>query len=338
MKKYLFFFFTFIVSGVIFSQNDSLVLKNGDVIIGELKTMDRGVATFKTSYSDSDFKIEWDGIKEISTTNSYLINTSDGKRFNGTIKSIDDKKVSIQMIHGGKYEIVFMDIVFLKSVDEGFWKKIDAFVDIGLDMTKANDKTTFSTRSGIEYIAPVWSLGLTFNTNFTKQSEGPNTNRTDGALNLKYFLPKGFYIPVSATYLSSSEQNLSSRWNTFWGIGYYALRTNKLYWGFDAGVSLNAENYIPDSISSKESVEGFIGTDINLFDIGDFNLATTARVFPSFTESGRWRFDFNLDTKYDLPLEFYIKLGVSANYDNQPVLGGSDIDYVFYTGFGWEWP
>ena len=338
MKKLLLIFSILISTTYIFSQNDSLLLKNGDKIIGELKNMDRGVATFKTAYSDSDFKIEWDGIKEIYTSSSYFITSSDGERFNGTIKTISDNKVSISLEKGGSKELVFMDIVYLKSVDEGLWNKMDAFIDIGLDMTKANNKTTFSTRSGIEYLDQRWSLGLTFNTNFTKQDEGPDTKRTDGALTYNYYLPKDFYIPVSVTYLQSSEQNLNARWNALTGVGYYVLHTNKLYWGFAGGASYNAENYVPDSIPDKNSMEAFFGTELNLFDIGDFSLATKARAFPSITEAGRWRFDINLDTKYDLPLEFYIKLGISMNYDNQPVAGGSDLDYVFYTGFGWEWP
>ena len=43
------------------------------------------------------------------------------------------------------------------------------------------------------------------------------------------------------------------------------------------------------------------------------------------------------DTKYDLPMDFYIKLGFTLNYDNQPVEGAPEADYVFSTGFGWSW-
>jgi len=50
-----------------FTQKDSLVLVNGNVIVGEIKSMDRGVLTIETDYSDDDFKIEWDGIKSIKT-------------------------------------------------------------------------------------------------------------------------------------------------------------------------------------------------------------------------------------------------------------------------------
>jgi len=48
------------------------------------------------------------------------------------------------------------------------------------------------------------------------------------------------------------------------------------------------------------------------------------------------RFDFKVDLKYDLPLDFYIKLGYTQNFDNRPVEGASQNDYVIQTSFGWE--
>ena len=55
------FFLCFLMftPNLIFAQADSLIMKNGDVIVGEFKDMDRGVLGIETDYSDSDFKIEW---------------------------------------------------------------------------------------------------------------------------------------------------------------------------------------------------------------------------------------------------------------------------------------
>ena len=59
------FFVALFLSNNLFSQIDSLILINGDVIIGEVKSMNKSVIQIETPYSDSDFKIEWEGIKEI---------------------------------------------------------------------------------------------------------------------------------------------------------------------------------------------------------------------------------------------------------------------------------
>ena len=102
-----------------------------------------------------------------------------------------------------------------------------------------------------------------------------------------------------------------------------------------AGASFNNEAY-SDETATRKSGEGFFGTELNMYDIGDLSLLTNLVVYPSITESKRWRIDYNFDTKYDLPLDFYIKLGFTLNFDNQPVEGASKTDYVFQTSFGWE--
>ncbi|RRO24499.1 DUF481 domain-containing protein [Flavobacteriaceae bacterium 14752] len=65
-------------------------------------------------------------------------------------------------------------------------------------------------------------------------------------------------------------------------------------------------------------------------------MLSRAVVYPSLTESGRWRTDFNLDVNYDLPLDFFINFGLSLNYDSQPAQGGDETDYIFQTTVGWS--
>ncbi|MCD4736473.1 MAG: hypothetical protein K8R53_10540 [Bacteroidales bacterium] len=95
-------------------------------------------------------------------------------------------------------------------------------------------------------------------------------------------------------------------------------------------------------IALLTSCFGYSQTDSIVFNnnnyiVGDLDLLTKIILFPSITESGRWRSDFNFDVKYDLPLDFYIKAGITLNRDNRPVEGASETDYVIHTGFGWEW-
>ncbi len=44
-----------------------------------------------------------------------------------------------------------------------------------------------------------------------------------------------------------------------------------------------------------------------------------------------------IDVGLDLTKANNIKLGFTLNHDNRPVEDASEIDYVFHTGFGWEW-
>lgn len=120
-------------------------------------------------------------------------------------------------------------------------------------------------------------------------------------------------------------------------MGYYMVRTNALYFSALGGLALNSETYIENVNPARDSGEAFVGLEFNMFNTGDFSLLTNVTTYPSLTEDGRIRVDYKFDLKYDLPLDFYIKAGTTINYDNQPVAGAADLDYVIQTGLGWEW-
>lgn len=320
----------------LFSQKDSLVLSNGDILVGELKNMDRGVATIETDYSDSDFKIEWDGIIELFTDNEYLITLSDGSRFNGRLQSISPDSVNLITVDEGIFGVPMDQIVFLKEVDKGFASRIYFSIDLGFSLTQAQNLRQVTLRSTAGYLADRWSVDANFNTLNSRQDEVEDIRRIDAEGTFRWFLPKDWYLLPALTFLSNTEQKLRLRTIAKFGIGKYIIHTNQTYWGISAGVSYNNERFFSEN-PDRNSFEAYFGSELNMFDIGDLNLLARANAYPSLTERQRWRFDAGLDVKYDFPLDFYIKFGLTFNFDNQPIEGASRTDYVFQSTIGWEW-
>lgn len=320
-----------------FSQKDSLIFNNGNYVVGEVKSMERNILKIETDYSDDDFTIEWDGVKEIYTETYFLITLTDGSRYNGTINSSEAGKISILTDDEKTIDVNQDDIVILNDIDKGFWNQVYATVDFGLDLTKANNFKQFSMRSNIGYIAKLWQLDANYNLLNSKQDDVDDIKRTDGGITFKYFLPHDWYPLISVDFLANTEQDLDLRTTGKLGIGKYVIHSNNLYWGFSLGANYNNENYTTPTTPDRKSWEGFLGTELNLFNMGDLSMLTSVIAYPSFTESGRWRSDFKVDFKYDLPLDFYVKLGYTLNFDNQPAVDASKTDYVLNTGFGWEW-
>jgi len=321
----------------VFAQHDSIVFNNGNFIVGEVKTMDRNILKVETDYSDADFAVEWNGIKEIYTKTVFLITLTDGTRLNGTLKSAEPGKIRVKTDKGETVTVNISDVVILNDIAQGFWNQINASVDFGFDLTKANNFRQLSIRSNIGYIANRWQLDGTYNIMNSSRDEVDDIKNTDGGATFKYFLPKDWYPLVSLNFLSNTEQQIDLRTTGKLGMGKYIIHTNKSYWGFSLGGNYNSEKYMDASTPDRKSWEGFLGTELNMFNIGDLNLLTQLIAYPSFTESGRWRTDFKFDAKYDLPLDFYIKLGYTLYFDNRPAAGSSKTDYVFHSGLGWEW-
>mgnify|MGYP001068890620 CR=1 FL=1 len=330
-----------ILSGIsAWAQRDEVTLSNGDRIVGELKSMDKGVVVIETPYSDSDFKIEWNGVKEIVTESSFLISTSKGARYTGTFRSDGDKEIIIETGDRGPVRVKIEDLVYINSIDDGFWSRVYANIDVGYSLAKANNQEQVNVGSRAGYQSDYWSVDFFYNSLLSKQDEVADIRRNDGGLGYRYFLPVDWYLSADLDFLSNTEQALDLRTNTKIGFGKYFIHTNKAYWGASIGAASNIEDFSQEADSTtqdRSSWEGFFGTEVNLYDIGDLNLFTSAIGYPSFTEEGRFRFDWRFDAKYDLLMDFYVKAGVTLNYDNKPAIEGRDTDYVFTTGFGWEW-
>ncbi|MEM9327449.1 MAG: DUF481 domain-containing protein, partial [Bacteroidota bacterium] len=161
-----------------------------------------------------------------------------------------------------------------------------------------NSLRQLAVRSGLGYQAEKWAISGSYNNLFSEQDESDRTQRTDANLSFKQLLTMGFFFYPEATYLSNNEQELDLRFTALLGFGKYVFRTNKLFWNFTAGIANTTEQY-SDETPSNNSYESFIGTNLNLFDIGDLSLQGKGTVFPSLTERDRLRVDAQLDLKYD---------------------------------------
>ena len=336
MKYILFILLIFLGSSQLIFSQDSLVLINQNFIVGEIKDMDRGVVTIETDYSKDDFRIEWKGIKEIYTTTNFMITLSDGERYSGKIKSDTTGVLQIITDDEGTFQTELDKVVFLKSLNKGFWDQLYASISFGYSLANSNNLRQLSLRSTVGYLAERWMTEATFNTLRSFQSETDPIRTTDASLNYTYYLPKDWYLPATLSFYSSTEQKINLRTLGKLGVGKYLIHTNQSYWGFTVGADYNLEDYSDDT-GDRKSWEAFFGSELNLYDIGDFSLQTKAVAYPSLTESGRWRATYAIDAKYDLPLDFYVNVGFSVNFDNQPVEGAPKSDYLFQTTFGWSW-
>lgn len=335
MKRYLLLFSLLLIWSSISAQKDSLVFTNNNIMVGEVKALDKGVITIETDYSDSDFKIEWDKVRELYSESTYLINLTDGRRLNGTIRSVAAPDWEIYRVSGDTVKVRRDEIVYFKSYKEDFWSRVSASIDADYSFTKANNFNQIGGRANIGYTAPKWWLKASYSLLRSNQDDVEPVRRQDGSLSYRAFLRKDWYFGTMISFLSNTEQLLNLRSNLKAGMGKYIIHTNVSYLAVEGGISGVNENF-ENQLANQNSLEAYLGSELNLYDIGDWSLLTRLIVYPSLTESGRWRVDYNLDTKYDLPLDFYIKAGLTLNYDNQSIEGATDLDYVVQTGIGWE--
>lgn len=317
----------------VLAQSDTLWMSNGDMIVGELKEMTRGVMVVETDYSDSDLKLEWSKVRKVRTSSQYLVSFVSEENRTARLYSPDTGVVWV--VEDDTLRTTADQIVYLKSVKNDFWSRASLGFDLGYNFTKAGNLQQFSLRSFVGYETDHWNGSATFDRVTSTQDDVADIQRTSVTAGIRRVLPHNWFAGVSASFLSNTEQKLDLRSSVQPGVGKYLARTNSLYLFVTLGAAFTNEVYTTED-PDRQSVEGLAAVEFNLFDAGDLSLYLASKAYPSFTEEGRWRMDHSLDAKYDLPYDIYIRAGFTLNYDNRPVAGASETDYVFQTAVGWS--
>lgn len=334
MCKYV-LFILILFSGMVNSQNDTIQMKNNTVLKGEIKSFSEGVLIMETSFSDSDFKIEFKKIKSISIQRPCTVILTNGRNRFGNVKTDVEGFVVISQKDGTTERFKLEEIIAIDEVDDNYWRRFIVSIDLGFSLNKANSLTQFSIAGDLNYTNELWLIDGNINLLNSTQDNAEKTTRTEAQLEFYRLLLKKWYLIGDISFLSNTEQALTGRISPSIGMGRFLVSTKDLYLALSLSYAYNIENYV-DSDLNKTSSEAYIRTSFNMFDFEDIDLESNINFYPSLSENKRIRTDFDLTLKYDLPLDFYIKLGFTINYDNQPAIIDNEVDYVLTTGFGWD--
>ncbi|MFV0593193.1 MAG: DUF481 domain-containing protein [Draconibacterium sp.] len=328
--------FAMITSNV-FAQKDTIVTSTGNLLDGEFISMKLGVLTFDTDYADKEFKIEWEEVNEISTQEMVVIYTKSGARLVGKLTRIPDKEKETELvIFNNAIHLSLDEIVEVRVVEEKFMSRLQVWLDAGYSYTKANSSQQISIDVKANYQTQRWLFSGDFNKVGTYQDNAAESSRTSGSSTFSYSLKGHLFALAGEEILRNTQQKLDLRATSKLGLGYYLFRTNQWYLGAGLGMAHSYEKYGGATPVSDGNFEGLAMVDLNVYDVGDLDFSSKLALYPGLTTKGvRLNSEFSL--KYDLPLEFYIKLSYTNNFDSHPGIDVSKSDFVFQTSVGWEW-
>jgi len=334
LYKYLFAFFL-VFSLTIEAQNDTIRLKDNTSLTGEIKSLSTGILTMETAFSDKDFKIEFNKVEEIIISRKCIISLTNSRRYFSNIKSETPGTFTLFFEDGTSTQFKMDEMTGLIEVNEKFWKRLKFGLDLGYNFTKANNNAQFTISSNFNFVGEKWLLKGYINVLNSSQDSVKNVKRTDAMIEAIRPLQNKWYMLSDVSFLSNTEQALKGRVSPSLGLGRFIKSTNKLYFGLSLGATYNIENY-EDATLNKTSSEAFLSSSFNMYDFKDFDLKTGIKFYAGLSEKGRIRADYDITIKYDLPWDFYIKTEFTLNYDNQPAVSGTELDYIFTSGFGYK--
>ena len=323
------------IGSTLSAQNDTIQLKNNDVLVGEVKSLTKGILVLKTTYSDKDFRIEFDEVEGIIIQRKCLLTLTNGRRRFGNIRTDIDGLVKITLEDNTIETYKLEELIGLNEIDDKFWSRIKGSIDFGFNFTKANSNSQFTINGTLNYIDKSWLYEGDISVLSSAQDDADKTKRTDANLELIHILPRKWYLLGDVSFLANTEQALDGRISPSIGFGKFLISSNKLYLGLSIGFTYNIENYVDETLN-KTSSEAVLASSFNMFDFEDIDINTGVEFFTSLSEKGRFRADYDITLKYNLPYDVYINFGYTLNFDNQPAIEGNNIDYIFNSGIGWK--
>lgn len=310
-------------------KTDVVVLKNGDKITGEVKGLDRGKLEFSTDSMGTVY-VDWADIQAIISDTGQSVELTNGQRFYGPLHKPEDADMMQIDTEQGAVGVSTMDVVTMYPVESGFWERLDISAGFGFSWDKASDVGKYSVSLDAEYRDPRFITRGSVSGEVTTQDEREDTRRMNAnALHMRFHRNKRF-IGYFATIERNDELGIQLRTLGGAGYGWVPIRSNNNWFSLTAGLDINHETpFEGESETNLEGV-GMVTYEYFRYSEPERSFKTSLTVFPSITDFGRWRADFNTDLDLEFVSDFFWVFGIFASYDNRPLSDtASTTDYGF---------
>src|SRR6476620_9376399 len=132
-------------SGAQAQKTDSLWIRSGDRITGEVKSLSRALLKYSTDDLGTIY-IEWDKVARISSPATYEVQLSSGQKYFGTLGLSREGTLVI-----GVDTLSLVDIVTITPIKGQLLSRIDGYLDLGFSYQKANKTVQLTSAARVVY-------------------------------------------------------------------------------------------------------------------------------------------------------------------------------------------
>jgi len=322
---------------------DVLVMKNGDRITCEVKSLDAGALYVSVDYVDGTISINWLKVASIESTQLFVVKTEDGSVYSGALRTPENpagRPVKIQVVDPTAPEagIERSQVTQLVGTSDKFWQRFNGAVNFGFIYAKGNESTQYSLGTQTSYVREHWSAQASFDSTLSSSTSAGATTRNAWTATVLHRLPwnNWFYAGVG-DFLQSSEQGISLQSSLGGGIGRFFKNTNRASISVLAGGAWQNTQYHQSVVSAntENAVAALFYADAQFFKFSKTNLRLTAGLLPVLSEPGRVRFNTNASYYVKIVSNLKWNLSFYGNWDNQPPPTFSGSDYGSSSGLTW---
>lgn len=318
-------------------KNDTITLKNGDVITCEIRSLEKGQLTIKQPNAISTVALDWKSVATLQSKQAFVVIDNHGKTFSGTIHQ--DAVDSMLVVEGvASAAIPHGLVVSIEETDARFFRSWRGDIDLGMSFAQSNSQKQVTLQGDLVSQTEKRVIGGTVSTQFTSQLETSNTRETD--IKTEYFIQlrrTRWAEGGIANFLSSSAQKINLRTSVGGALAMRPIISNKTDLTFIGGLAYTVENDSSTATSPRSnSVDSAFAVQYATFRFDSTDFDTTVWVYPSLTQGGRVRMTLNQDVYVKFYKDFYVRGSFYDNYDNRPTVSAPANNVGTSLTVGWS--
>ncbi len=323
------------------SRHDTVIMKNGDRLTGEVKRLVEGVLYIQTDYFSGSVGVDWLQVEKVESKATFQIVLSDGKRLTGSISKVEAAtapgKDVIVRAEGVEVPVAGSDVVEIESQKQTFWRQLKGSIDLGYNYTSGNSQSSLNSSASAQYPSTNWAAGASYTASFSGQSGGTSTNLFEVQAFGQRYLNRNSYLIALSDFLHSSQQDLVLRTTLGGAYGRYFIRNSQNYLRWFVGADFTQASYQSGLAQPmQQNAELLLGAEYQLFHFDRYTLQSQSLVFPGLSDFGRVRFTTNDVFSIKLSNNFYLNVSFWDNFDSRPPLNAKKNAQGISTGLGWS--
>jgi hypothetical protein len=323
-------------------KDDVVVMKNGDRFTGEIKSLSRGILSFKSSYMLESVQLDWVQVDRIQSQDQFFVALKDGRRVTGLIEKPSSKEGQPGVLRiesqGKPMEIEQQDVIMIEQREGNFWSQLNGTIDYGMAFTSGDNALNSTLAAGVQYQKTKSYLGITTSSQFNTQSSGSTANRfTFDGQYFRLLYPRWFYGGL-LDLLKSDQQNLNLRSTVGGVVGHAVILTDKTNLRIFGGAVFSRESYFQQAGTTpvNQTAEGVVGATFNAFRFKVLDVRSTLLIYPSMSDPGRVRVSSDSNVHVEIVKDFYWDFHFYENFDSRPPITAPRNDLGISTGIGWK--
>jgi len=299
-------------------KTDSVWIRNGDRITGEVKSMARALLKYSTDDLGT-VSIEWNNVTRISSTATFEVRVSSGHKYYGTLGLATTGRVVV-----APDTLFLSDIVALAPIKQTFISRLDGYLDLGFSFQKANQTLQITSGARVVYRGPGKETAFEASTFREDREDADETTRLTADLSQRFLFGDRWSTGFGAGYERNEELDLSGRLNFLIFGSWTFMRSNHLNFSTIDGLVLTREQYFSTDTTSH-GLEALLGLVFGAYryDRPKLDASVSSQLYPSFTVGGRVRWQNDLRLSYELVADFMVTISFFDSFDNKPQSAGA---------------